>query len=226
MLRFHTPAHRTGRADFPHPALRLASLTNTRRLRCISVVTPRTSPSSMASKVLSVTAESLMELIGKANLRTLGLFQEHARSQAPFLDRHYPASTVLRACPPPQTAQPAPHGVLVESHDLSPLGLPVFRRFSLPCMPTPLPRRNRWMLSLSCPTTTAFPKKEIGGDRSASALSFSRPAQRSLTFRPAWSLSHLKVTRYTRVLQRICYLLRRPGCFRPSDRLAGWDSHP
>ena len=63
-------------------------------------------------------------------------------------------------------------------------------------------------------------------DRSASALSFSRPAQRSLAFRPAWSLSHLKVTRYTRVLQRICYLLRRPGCFRPSDRLAGWDSHP
>ena len=35
-----------------------------------------------------------------------------------------------------------------------------------------------------------------------------------------------KVTRYTRVLQRICYLLRRSGCFRPSDRLAGWDSHP
>src|SRR5476651_418086 len=34
-----------------------------------------------------------------------------------------------------------------------------------------------------------------------------------------------KVT-FTRVLQRICYLLRRPGCFRPSDRLAGWDSHP
>ncbi len=162
MLRFHTPAHRTGLADFPHPALRLASLTNTRRPRCISVVTPRTSSSSMASKVLSVTAESLMELIGKANLRTLGLFQKHARSQAPFLDRHYPASTVLRACPPPQTAQPAPHGVLVESHDLSPLGFPVFRRFPLPCMPTPLPRRNRWMLSLSCPTTTAFPKNETG----------------------------------------------------------------
>jgi hypothetical protein len=35
-----------------------------------------------------------------------------------------------------------------------------------------------------------------------------------------------KVTRCTRVLQRICCLLRRPGCFRPSDRLAGWDSHP
>ena len=35
-----------------------------------------------------------------------------------------------------------------------------------------------------------------------------------------------KVTRYTRVLHHICYLLRRSDCFRPSDRLAGWDSHP
>ena len=41
-------------------------------------------------------------------------------------------------------------------------GLPVFRRFPLPCMPTPLPRRNRWMLSLSCPTTTAFPENQTG----------------------------------------------------------------
>jgi hypothetical protein len=31
---------------------------------------------------------------------------------------------------------------------------------------------------------------------------------------------------FTRVLQRIRYLLHRSGCFRPSDRLAGWDSHP
>ena len=71
-----------------------------------------------------------MELIGNANLRTVGLFQKRARSQAPFLHRHYPASTVVRACPPPHTAEPAPHGVLVESHDLSPLGLPVFRSIS------------------------------------------------------------------------------------------------
>jgi hypothetical protein len=63
-----------------------------------------------------------MELIGKANLRTVGLFQKHARSQAPFLHRHYPASTVVRTCPPPHTAEPAPHGVLIESHDLSPHG--------------------------------------------------------------------------------------------------------
>ena len=91
----------------------------------ISVVTPKTSQSSLASKVLSVTAESLVELIGRANLRILGLFQERARSQAPFLHRRYPASSVVRTCPSPPTAQPAPHGVLAESHDLPPLGLPV-----------------------------------------------------------------------------------------------------
>jgi hypothetical protein len=122
---FPPPAHRTVRADFPHTALRLASLGSTRWLGLASGVTPMTSPSSLTSRVLSVTGQSSMELIGKANLRTLGLFQERAKSQAPFLHRHYPASSVLRACPPPQTAQSAPHGVLVESHDLSPLGLPV-----------------------------------------------------------------------------------------------------
>jgi hypothetical protein len=31
---------------------------------------------------------------------------------------------------------------------------------------------------------------------------------------------------FTRVLQRIRCLLRRSDCFRPSDRLAGWDLHP
>ncbi len=54
---FPPPAHQTGRADFPHPAFRLASLANTRWLCSISVVTPTTLPSSMANKVLSVTAQ-------------------------------------------------------------------------------------------------------------------------------------------------------------------------
>src|SRR5450755_1713564 len=35
---------------------------------------------------------------------------ERSRSQAPFLHRHYPASSVLRACPPPPTARPVPRG--------------------------------------------------------------------------------------------------------------------
>ena len=140
---FPPPAHRTVRADFPHTALRLASLGSPRWFGLASVVTPMTSPSSPTSRVLSVTAQSSMELIGKANLRTVGLFQERARSQAPFLHRHYPVSSVLRACPPPQTAQSAPHGVLVESHDLSPRGFPCCLSIPLSRMPSPIPRRDR-----------------------------------------------------------------------------------
>ena len=38
------------------------------------------------------------------------LLPERSRSQAPFLHRHYPVSSVLRACPPPHTARPVPRG--------------------------------------------------------------------------------------------------------------------
>ena len=64
---------------------------------------------------------------------------KHIRSQAPSLRRRYPASSVLRACPPPHPARTDPHGFPV---DVSPprLGLPaclrpqdrqVLRRISL-----------------------------------------------------------------------------------------------
>ena len=36
-------------------------------------------------------------------------------------------------------------------------GFPCFGRSPLPGMPTPLPRRNRWVLSLSRPAAAAFP---------------------------------------------------------------------
>lgn len=72
-------------------------------------------------------------------------------------------------------------------------GFPCFGRSPLPRMLSPLPRRNRWMLSLSRPTATAFPKKEEGR---LPQHPFSRPAQRSLTLRPAWSLKSPKVPRY------------------------------
>ena len=59
ILRFHSPPHRTGLADFPHPALRLASLISTQHAALISVVTPKAALSSRMNKVPSVTAESL-----------------------------------------------------------------------------------------------------------------------------------------------------------------------
>jgi hypothetical protein len=129
-----------------------------------------------------------LELIGQANLRTVGRFQERARSQAPSLRRHYPASSVLRACPPPHTAEPAPHGVLVESRDLSPLGLPVFRSISSSRHADAItPTEPLGAVAVS-PSGLGLPLNSAG---SASATSvFSGPARRSLAFRPAWSLDH------------------------------------
>ena len=83
------------------------------------------------------------------------------------------------------------HRSLVGGHAPPLLGLPVFHRSPLPYMPTPLPRRNRWMLSLSRPAATAFPTTQMGR---LPPHAFSGPAQRSLTFRPACSLDHPKVT--------------------------------
>ena len=59
-----------------------------------------------------------------------------------------------------------------------PKGLPVLHTTPLSHMPSPLPRRNRWVrTSFSFPNGGGLPR-DVGG--SASALRFSRPAQRSL----------------------------------------------
>ena len=73
------------------------------------------------------------------------------------------------------------------------------------------------------PNGNGLPRYQGG---SASATSVSRPARRSLHVPARMFAESPEVTRYTRVLQRIRCLLRRSGCFRPSDRLAGWDLHP
>ncbi len=106
---------------------------------------------------------------------------------APSLRRSYPVSSVLRANPPPHsTAQPDPRGLPVGGHVPPPLGLPVLRSIPSACMLTPLPRWDHRMLSLISSGGFCLPRKS-GGSAPTSCLS--RPAQRSLTFRPACSPS-------------------------------------
>ena len=94
------------------------------------------------------------------------------RSQAPFLDQSYPASTVLRACPPPQTTRPVPRGSPVGSRNLPSQGLPVLpvvTSFMHAVATTPvgpqgirrsvLPRHGQ---EAHHPTTTAFPVIQAG----------------------------------------------------------------
>ena len=135
-----------------------------------------------------------LEGIGLRHSPDLCSLPKRVRSQAPFLRRHYPASRVLRACPPPHTARPGPRGLPV-GEPPPPLGFPVLRRISLytcrrhypggivGCSRCSLPQRQR-----------PSPKSRRGR---LTALPFSRPAQRSRTLRPAYSPSRL-ATLYTR----------------------------
>ena len=60
--------------------------------------------------------------------------------EAPFLDGHYPASSVLRASPPPyRPGLPLAGSRLPRARHRQ--GFPCCCAFHLPCMPTPLPRR-------------------------------------------------------------------------------------
>jgi hypothetical protein len=77
------------------------------------------------------------------------------------------------------------------------LGTPSSHRWGFPCClsiplahtPSPLPRRDRPRFVAQCSISSGLPCRSA---RSAPALRFSRPAQRSLTLWPACSLTPLR----------------------------------
>ncbi len=111
-----------------------------------------------------------------------------SRTEASSLGRYYPASPVLRASPPPRR----PKLVLADSRLAS-----TRHRRGFPCCcclplaaPPPLRRRTRSVLaSLTSRRLAAFPESTVG--RLPHEL-VSRSARRSLTLRPACSLSRPK----------------------------------
>src|SRR5437867_2591810 len=84
-------------------------------------------------------------------------------TQAPFLHRRYPVSSVLRACPPPHAARPVPRGIPLQRRYSDHMGLPVLRRTSLRTCRRHYPGGmvGRWM-SLFHPTMSAFPVIQAG----------------------------------------------------------------
>ncbi len=77
---------------------------------------------SPCGRALSEASGCFVVLLGSSPITYPRLLQKHARSQGPFLRRHYPASTVLWPCPTP--ARPA---VLATTSELRPptgTGLP------------------------------------------------------------------------------------------------------
>jgi len=109
--------------------------------------------------------------------------QKRTRSQGPLLRRHCPASTLLRPCPTPALAVACRD---VEAATLAHDGPPPITRTTVPTCRAQYPGGSSGCACRLLPRSRSLPKW-VGW--SASALSLPRPAQASLTLRPAGSLS-------------------------------------
>jgi hypothetical protein len=172
MAPFPHPAHRTGQADFPHPALGQDFT--------LSRATP------------SAASEQFSELIGCPISKSLTTYCVCLEL------RSLPSTGVTRL---PRYYEPLRHPrapslsltgfrLVIADHAL---GLPVLRTLSLCTCRRQYPGAAAGrILRSSHPAISAFPDMAVG---SAYTSSFSRLAQRSLTLRPAHSRCHQFVTR-------------------------------
>jgi hypothetical protein len=103
-----------------------------------------------------------------------------------LLRRHYPASTLLRPCPIPAMTAAFRN---VEAATLARDGPPPITRTTFPTCRAHYPGGSSGCACRLLPRSCSLPQMAGG---SASALSLSRPAQASLTLRPAGLLSRLK----------------------------------
>ena len=174
MTPFPHPAHRTGQADLPHPALG----------QDFTPLLSRATPSAVS--------EHSSELIGCPISRSFTTYcvclelRSLPSTGITRLQRYYEP---LRHPKAPGLSL-AGFRLVIADHAL---GLPVFRTLSLCtcCRHYPGAAAGRILRSLH-PAVSAFPERVVG---SACALSFSRLARRSLALRPAHSRCHQFVTR-------------------------------
>src|ERR1700687_1074245 len=145
--------------------------------------------------------------------------RKRTRSQGPLLRRHYPASTLLRPCPTPAMAAACRD---VEAATLACDGSPPITRTTFPTCRAHYPGGSSGCACRLLPRSCSLPQMAGG---SASASSLSRPAQASLTLRPAGLLSRLK-----RPLSRGSSPSGYPGeplvSYQINRQLSGWNLPP
>ena len=185
--------------------------------------------SSLWCATPSATSQPLLEVLGSSPISRLSATScVDLELEAPSLRRSYPASTVLRASPPPDPAQPVPHGRPVEEFSAP-------RRSGFPCcvdLPVPTCRRH-------------YPGGPLGSDRSWNGVfqpfpfipsggGLPRPCCRvgvhigrfeacsTFTRVTACLLAASPSDPLSRRLRRLCYLRRRSDSYRlerPSCRV-------
>jgi hypothetical protein len=173
MTPFPHPAHRTGQADFPHPASLGQELT-------LSRATPSAASGHLSELIGCPISRSFPTYCICLELRSL------PSTGVTRLQRYYEP---LRHPKAPSLSL-AGFRLVIADHAL---GLPVLRALSL-CRcrrhyPGAASGRTASLISSRC---ISLARRVVG---SACALSFSRIAQRSLALRPAHSRCHQFVTR-------------------------------
>ena len=204
MGTFPPPALRTRRADFRHRALQWNHAARTRAVRlrpaggscepwhpahtlalagrcvvrpvdALTTATARVVPFAYACDDVWHSC-SFIGVIGRSATPGACSLSPSLPPEAPSLGRHCPASTVVRASPPPWPARPCPHGSSVGACHAAgrasrvasiPLfgwqGFPCCVHSPLPRVLPPLPRRNRSVLaSLASRPLAAFPVIQAG----------------------------------------------------------------
>ena len=173
---------------------------------------------------------TLLELLGvSTSLHVLASFLRCSRTEAPSLRRHYPASPVLRASPPPRR----PKLVLADSRLASTRhrrGFPCCCCLPLARMPPPIPRRNRSVpASLASRPLSAFPVYSAGR---LPHYPFRGLLSVHFALRPACSLNRPQAILLHRSASvQFVTSLHRSDCFRLERQLPGgirtrWDTAP
>ena len=196
------PAHRTGHADLPHPAL---GQDTTPRSRATPSAIPNTLPELIGCPI----SRSLTTSCVRLELRSL------PSTGVTRLQRYYEPLRHPRA----PGLSLAGVRLVISGHAL---GLPVLRALSLCtcCRHYPGAAAGCTLRS-SRPPVSAFPEPTIG---SACTSSFSRLARRSLTLRPAHSHGHQIRDRYPKASD-----ISSPPCLLrllPAGAVAGRVLHP
>jgi hypothetical protein len=140
-------------------------------------------------------------------------------TKAPSLDRSYPASSVLRASPPPPSARSVPRGSPVGGHVPPPRGFPVLRWISVDKhAASSTPAGPLVLIIRGTAYSTRFPLPSDDGlpqdiDGSAPTTKISGP-HRKFTCVAAYLLAGPPSGPLHRRLRRLRYLHRRSDCYR------------
>ena len=175
---------------------------------------------SPCGRAFSEASGCLVVLPGSSPITDPQPLRKRARSQGPFLRRHYPASQVVRPCPTP--ARPAVLATTLGC-DLQPKRASPDYPDHLPNVPCPLPR---WIGTGACVGCFPIPRglpRQTGG--SASTSSLSRPAQASLALRPAGSLDRPRRP-LSRGFETASYPTAPLVSYQINRQLSGWHLPP